>query len=310
MRFLKVRYLKVKLGLKIPGSSFLFLAMILPCLFAGIRQDKTDSPAKNPSVLLNIVPSQLSYKVYSLGMRRQDLTGTIIAVIGNARIAREGVDYQFDLQGLIQEHGLKPLAGSDLEIAPFRLPMKTVDGEPVRLDVEVSAPGMCGERLAVIPLSGLTATELDVVVKEKQYRLRRPRSFILESMSLVDEALKKRLRTWELPFVTEPSGISTDGRVLYFKAGNNIYSGDLRADVDLWPELPALVPNASRKASELLLAVSEGIYRFVDAAEVPTGEKSESMENPPSDPKDAYVMYKRFQIGGKKFIVRFDGPCT
>lgn len=290
----------------------LFLVLVLFLSFWKVsRADGHSRAGSTPNgILLNVVPSRLSEKVHAFAMRRPDLPGPIVAAMGNARIDREGVDYDFDLQNFIKEKDLKPLAGGNSDFAQFRLPMETVEGEPVRLDVEATAAQMCGERIVRIPLAKLTATEIDVVIKGKQYRLKRPKSFGLEGMSLVDASFKNQLRTWELPFVTQPRGISADGKEVYFEPAHSYSKSELEGDAEIWPEAPPLWVNPTGKPAELLLAVSRGVYRFADASEVPAKERFELIEMPSPYPDDAYAMFKRFLLGGQTFIVRFEGPCT
>ncbi len=238
--------------------------------------------------------------------RRRDLPASIFAAIGNSLIARKGVDYEFDLQDFVKEEHLKPVSGDESEYAQYRLPLQTVEGESLFVEVEVSPAEMCGERLAILPLSRLTHSEMDVVSGGSAYRLRRPASFGLESMSLVDEAMKKKLRTWELPFVTKPSGISPDGKTVYYPPDLSMYRSPTAVEAPLWQELPPPTTSATGY-SELMLAASGGIYSFADANFVLAGERSEIITNAPPNPKDAYAEFQRFQVGGRIFIIRFEG---
>jgi len=259
--------------------------------------------------VVKVSPSQLAYQVHVMRERRRDLPTPIVAAIGNSLISRQGVDYEFDVQAFLKEERLMPSSGDESGYARYKLPLKTVEGEPLELDVEVSPAEACGERLALLPLSRLTKLEMEVVSGGVTYRLRRPASFGLESMSLVDSAMNKKLRTWELPFVTKPSGISPDGKTVYFPLDLSMYRSPTGVEAPIWQELPPPTSSATGY-SELILATSSGVYSFADASLVPAGEKSEGIKNAPVDQNDAYARFQRFQLHDRVFIIRFEGPCT
>lgn len=301
----------MKRALCIARISLLLLTPALAVRVGAHGEVQSEPPKDNSrGILLNIVPSGLAGQVHALALRRTDLPGPKLAAMANARIPEQGVDYEFDLQTFIKENGLKQPAGKEGEFAPYQLPMMTIEGEPVRLDVEASPEGMCGERIVVMPLTRLTATELGVVTsKGEHYQLRRPKSFGLEQMSLVNYTLRMKLRTWEVPFVTKPKGISADGKTVFFEMEDNSLRSNRGKPAEVWPELPGLL-GVRYPPAELMLAVSEGVHRFADISEVPKEEKSELMQVQVPDPTDDYAMFRRFRLGDKTFIVRFEGPCT
>jgi len=218
--------------------------------------------------------------------RKQLPIPTIIAT-GNSLIPERGADYEFEVGDLIDHSDLKPISRTESTGATYRLPIQTVEGEPLLLEVEVSPEGPCGERTAQIPIAGLSQSEIDVVSEGKHYRIRRPQSFSLEWMSLVDQTMKKRLRTWELPFDAQPGGVSPDGRTIYL-GPNWRFDGP----------------------SEVTLAISDGVYFFADARDLLAREKAELIQDYPRDPNDHYQGFKRFLLEKKIFIVRFEWPCT
>jgi hypothetical protein len=238
-------------------------------------------------MVLNVKPSGLAHEIHSLMLGRKQASVASIIAVGNSRISQAGVDYEFEVSRLIEHSQLKPISGNESDGAIHRLPMRTVGGEALLLEVEVSPEGPCGERTAQIPIAGLNKSAIDVVSEGKHYRLQRPPSFSLEWMSLVDRTMKKRLRTWELPFVAQPSGVSPDGRTIYLDSNGGF-----------------------GQPSELTLAISDGVYSFADARDLLAREKPELIEDFPRDPNDAYAGYKRFLLGSEVFIIRFEWPCT
>jgi hypothetical protein len=119
------------------------------------------------------------------------------------------------------------------------------------------------------------------------YRLRRPKEFLLDEAVLVDRTLRRVLRAWQMPFQTIPSGVSADGSKLYVEF--NEYKGP----------------------HELLLELSEdGTLKFRARSEVGLRGRGEDILDFPKDPNNAYLSYMRFKVGGKTYIVKFNGPCT
>jgi hypothetical protein len=125
-----------------------------------------------------------------------------------------------------------------------------------------------------------------LIAEGKRHRVRRPPAFYLDAAQLVDENLKKVLRTWQLPYQAMPARISADGAKLYV----NFYNG-LGLD-------------------HLVLELSEeGPPQFRDRAIVKSSE-GKFMENHPRDPDNAYLSFMSFRVGEKTYRVKFSAPCT
>ena len=75
----------------------------------------------------------------------------------------------------------------------------------------------CGECFSPIPGLQVTKQEMLIVSGGHRYRLKRPAWFGLDEAELVDETMKKVLRTWQLPYQTIPVGISPDDQTLFGK---------------------------------------------------------------------------------------------
>jgi hypothetical protein len=156
----------------------------------------------------------------------------------------------------------------------------------------------------------VTNQEIELVVDSQHYHVKRPSGFGLESMQLVDAETKKTLRTWELPFYPQLLGVSLDGSTLFFLPNFDIYSSG--QNTALWV---AAVPipmgeglQLRGRPTHLILAVSDRGVQFANDYELIEQESSEILED--RDPNFPYVGYKRFHVGDKSYVVRFQWPCT
>ncbi len=231
----------------------------------------------------------------------------------NSELTHRGFDYEFDVSSFITEHKLTPLRASDtsvFESRPYEIDLTSVEGAPLRLEVNVDMEGPCGERMTLIPAARVTDREIELVVNSRHRRVKRPSTFALEWMQLVDEQTKKPLRTWELPFDAQPLGVSPDGSTLFFLPNFNIYSSEQNTS---WRLGVAAMPRAAGlqllgRPWHLILATSDRGVQFANAYGLIEQESSETLED--QDPDLPYVGYERFHVGDKTFLVRFQWPCT
>ena len=157
---------------------------------------------------------------------------------------------------------------------------------PSDFAIENPYESLCGECWASVPSLQVTNKEMALIAEGKRYRVRRPPSFILDEAQLVDETLKKVLRTWQLPYQAVPIGISADGTKLYL---------DFYTDYEL---------------DHLVLEVSEnGPPQFRDRAVIKSTE-GKSIEDHPKDPTNAYLSFVSFRVGEKSYRIKFSAPCT
>ena len=231
----------------------------------------------------------------------------------NFDLTRRGFDYEFDVSSFITEHKLTPLGDSDtsvFESRPYEIDLTSVEGVPLRLQMDVGMEGPCGERTTLIPAVRVTDEEIELVVDSRHRRVKRPSTFALEWMQLVDEQTKKPLRTWELPFDAQPLGVSPDGSTLFFLPNFNIYSSEQntswRLDVAAMTRAAGL--QLLGRPWHLILAASDRGVQFANAYGLIEHESSEILKD--RDPDLPYVGYERFHVGDKTFLVRFQWPCT
>ena len=235
--------------------------------------------------VVSVKPSDVISKVSERARQSPSLTPAELAAYGNELIAGKGFDYQFDLCDILNHRG--PDRSTPAEF--FRnYPMTLTGGGKLTFRIPIINPyeSLCGECWSAIPSFQVTNKEMTLIAQGKRYRVRRPKSFILDDAQLVDETLKKVLRTWQLPYQAVPVGISADGTKLYV----DFYGG---LDLD-----------------HLVLEVPEnGTPQFRDRAVIQSSE-GKSIEDRPKDPNNGYLSFLSFNVGGKTYRVKFIGPCT
>lgn len=207
-----------------------------------------------------------------------------LAAYANNLLDKKGFDYNFDVCEIFKRRNYNSITPRK-----FRsYEMTQADGKKItfKFAVESSEDGMCGECFSNIPSLQVTKKEMLIVAEGKRYRLKRPTAFLLDEVELVDETMKKVLRTWQIPYQTIPIGISEDGTKLYL-------------DVNTEDELNALVLEMSESGSIQFKARSDVNLR-----------QGEWIAVHPKDPHNAYLSFMRFHIGSKSYIIRFSAPCT
>ncbi|MBX7223960.1 MAG: hypothetical protein K1Y36_28855 [Blastocatellia bacterium] len=141
--------------------------------------------------------------------------------------------------------------------------------------------GLCSECFLQIPCLSVSKEEITIVSNGSPVRIKRPKNFVLEEMSLVDETFKRTIRRWEIPTQSVPAGISEDQTKLY------LYT----------------------QTDGLLLEVSEHTVAYKTEKQVKLPQKVE-IKNPPTDKNNAYLSFEGFKHGDRVSIIRFTGPCT
>jgi hypothetical protein len=208
----------------------------------------------------------------------------------NSLLAIHGFDYWFDAcpvvnanphpQSIKNEYGLtKGYNYSFVQTNGRRIKMQLI-GDPTN--------ALCSQCKFDIPLLRVTKQQLLVVSDGKQYLVKRPPGFFLKEISLVDRSMKRILRTWEVPLDTQLAGISEDGTIIYIELLNN-YTEDL--------------------INRIVVEVSGSTIRFRALNKVAVRD-GEFVKDHPTDPRDSYRTFKRFRIGDKQYIIRYDLPCT
>ena len=257
--------------------SILVLASILTFLPTAIAQTTRK--------VLPVKPSNVLAEVGERATQLPSLSPAELAAYGNNLIARKGFDYRIDLCNILNPNDRTQIPPVEV-VRNYQ--MTLTDGGKLTFGLRIENPNeaLCGECWSSIPSLRVTGKEMVLIAEGKRYRVRRPPSFILEDAQLVDETLKKVLRTWQMPYQAVPSGISADGTKLYldFYQGNGL--------------------------DGLVLEVSEnGPPQFRDRAVIKSSE-GKFLEDHPKDPTNSYLSFMSFRVGEKTYLVKFIAPCT
>lgn len=223
-------------------------------------------------------------------LRQPGVTAEDAAEYANSLLAIHGFNYFFDACPVVKANRHpQPVEDEYGSAKSYNYSFVQTNGRRIKMQL-IGDPtlAMCGECAFDIPLLRVTKRQLLVVSNGKQYLIRRPSGFFLKEISLVDRSMKRILRTWEVPLDTELAGISEDGTKIYIELLNN-YSEDLY--------------------KKILIEVSGSTIRFRTRSQVALRD-GEYVTDHPTDPLDAYLAFKRFRIGKKQYIIRYDVPCT
>jgi hypothetical protein len=223
-------------------------------------------------------------------LKQPGVTAEDAAEYANSLLAIHGFDYWFDACPVVK---VNPHPKSIIVIGgltkSYKYSFAQTDGRRIKMQlIGDPADGLCSDCVFDIPLLRVTKRQLLVVSDGKQYLVKRPSGFVLKEISLVDRSMKRTLRTWEVPLDSELAGISEDGTRIYLDLYNN-YTEDL--------------------FSKVVVEVSESTIRFRARSAV-AAQAGEVITNHPTDQPNAYLTFKRFRIGNKQYIIRYDSPCT
>ncbi|HKY44417.1 MAG TPA: hypothetical protein VJM50_15120 [Pyrinomonadaceae bacterium] len=255
-------------------TTIALILTFLPCAIA--QTTRKGTPVK---------PSNVVSEVSERATQTPSLTPAELAAYGNDLIARKGFDYSFDICDILSQRDRTHSTSAEIV---RNYPMTLTDGGKRTFSFTIQNPNesLCGECWSLIPSLQVTNKEMTVIAEGKRYRVRRPSSFILDEAHLVDETLKKIIRTWQMPYQVVPAGISADGTKLY---------------LNFYPD---------NGLDHLVLEVPEnGPPQFRDRAVLKSGE-GKFLENHPKDPSNTYLSFMSFRVGEKTYFVKFSAPCT
>ena len=260
-------------------------AVLALIFFAGGLICGTHAQSAKP---IRIVPAKIIDTLQKKLETEPDIKPAALAKYANDLMAKKGFDFQFDLCEFINQYNPTPRGrAAQSKIRTYKLPMKQTDGVAVTFEAvhnieEGGEGGPCGECFTSIPATKVTARQIELLAGGRKYLLVRPRSFGLDEVSLVDQTMRRVLRTWHVPDQGGPLGVSSDGLKLYLETA----------------------------IESLILEISEtSELRFVARAEVNL-PKGEEVTKHPTDPKNAYLSFMRFRFPGKSLVIRYSEPCT
>jgi hypothetical protein len=246
----------------------------LPCAIAQTTRKGT-----------SVKPSNVLAEVSERATQTPSLTPVELAAYGNDLIAKRGFDYRFDTCDILNQRDRTRSASAEIR-RDYQMTLTDRGKRTFSFTIQNPNESLCGECWSSIPSLQVTNKKIDLIAEGKRYRVRRPRSFILDEAHLVDKTLKKVLRTWQMPYQAVPAGISADGTKLY---------------LNFYPD---------NGLDHLVLEVSEnGPPQFRERAVIESSE-GKFLENHPKDPTNAYLSFMSFQVGEKTYRLKFSAPCT
>lgn len=239
-----------------------------------------------------IVAANLFDKLYFKERAESEISPAALAAYGNALVARRGLDHIFDACAVVKANPRpRPVPGATEETKAFAYTLRRVGGGRVSFQLITDVYGepatlACGECSFEVPALRVTKREMLVVSEGRRYRLERPPNFLLSEVSLVDASLRAVVRTWQLPYLATPLGLSPDRAKLYLPLPNF-------DDVE-WDD-------------KLAVEISDAGVRFVVRAGLSL-PKSEAITGAPESEDD--VSFIRFGTGKQSYVLRSTNPCT
>jgi hypothetical protein len=270
-------------------SIFVLICALALAGVASARREAGALAASEQKHLPKIIPSSLLSLVAREIREHPGMSPKEAAAYANTLLPHVGFNYHFDLCEIIGKRAGDGSFPDTTSPKTYLLPMTQTGGRRITFRIENEYPeGLCGVCFFRIACLNVTKRDMLVVSKGRRYRLKRSKQMALDEMSLVDNSMKRALRTWQIPYQGVPVGISQDAKKLYL---------DLRGDGE------------SDLFKQFVLEISETGLRIAARDEVNV-KAGEWIEQHPTDPRNAYLSFMRFRAGDQSYIVRFSGPCT
>ena len=265
--------------MRIPAIVFLLF------IITASGPNQSGASSSGQTRVVNVSESNVLSAVADRKKKHPAITPAELSLYANELLQQRGFDYDFDVCDILPRR--KRMSTADSLTARHQLSLTNGERATFAFRIDNLQDALCGECFTPLPSLQVTKHEILLLAGGKRYRVRRPPSFTLDEMDLVDSTMKKVLRTWQVPFQTIPVGISADGTKLY---------------LEFWQfgELDDLVLELS----------ADGIPAFRARSEAGLQSEGEWIENFPKDFKNAYLAFKRFKAGNKNYIIKFITPCT
>jgi hypothetical protein len=243
--------------------------------------------------VLVVKSSVLTEKLTLKKKRNPSITATEFADFATGLIPEYGVDFWVDLADLIEKKSkskeITEIANGNVE---FNFELKINDSSQKVFRIESPTDSCCcGYAYADFPVSNITDKMMTIIIDGKSHNVTRTKdiSFSQEYILVDNETKKKKIRSWQVPFETQPFGISVDGTKLYIEYEEN----------------------------DLLLEISDtGSLKFVAKTSPNIIANGEDLVKRPM-PKTGKIIYKSgenglmlFKSAEKQFIIDFPYVCT
>lgn len=244
-----------------------------PCVPGQPPDNKTVLPVE----LGKLKPSGILDEIRRRKAQNPKLSTADLARIANRLLTSYGYNFTVD-------------PGNYTRVSDTKYTLTTIAGKRLSFEADEPFGGPCNEIILNMPVRKINTGEIALVMGGSTYRLKRPKEFSTEEFALVDRGLKKVFRRWAAPIDATPYGISADSQNLYFHFdfADPVYQNSLQFE-------------------DLIYEISQdGTIRFI-AKNHPGIIKGKSLEIQSNDGKFAYMS---FNIGKRKFFVRYSTICT
>jgi hypothetical protein len=144
-----------------------------------------------------------------------------LANFANKLIPKYGINFWIDLADLIE----KKTKSEEIEELPddfarFNLTLTLSNNSKKKLIIDSPRDSCCcGYAYADFPVSNITSKQITLIIEGKPNKIRRTKdiSFSQEHILIDNKTKSKKIRSWQVPFETQPYGISIDGTKLYIE---------------------------------------------------------------------------------------------
>lgn len=271
--------MKFKLTILLP---ILLLSFLISPVNIFSQQVKLDS--------LSIQPSTVLEDLKNLKTANPKISAAELAAAGNEMLDKKGLNFAFAFDAATCEKIKAVKAKQKDPNAPIKLnaQLKSVEAETanVVLPPAYFESDACGRCLTTIPLLEATKQDFITIIKDRNIKFYTPPNFIADEVFLLDnKAPNGTIRSWKVPFRSEPIGLSSDDKILYIDLPGN--------------ELKEIA----------LLIFEEGVFQFYDKKDLDLTEKPVQPKTPPKNITDLNAAFVSFGAGDKTRILQYKKDC-
>jgi hypothetical protein len=239
-----------------------------------------------------VKPSNLIENLRKKKNENPKMSARELADYGNEILKKEGYDYTFSWEPKGQENE-KNLSKMNFEdYYPFKFRFTDSNGSAKQFQLMNDGFEHPCYSVIDVPLTKINEQTITVISENIGIELKRPKEFYLEEFALVDKTLKKTIRKWKTPIDATPVGISKDGTKVYF---------------DSYEFYQDSTNGFEQSPINLVVEISgTGNLRLVDKNEIESG-KGVQIDY---DKKHTEIIYEKYKVGNKEYIIKYSAPCT
>lgn len=247
--------------------------------------------AQRSSKVPIISPSKIIKDIREKKKESPNISLKELAAFANDLLKTKGYDYTFSWEPKGKQNRENLLKIGEVAL-PFSYIFTDLAGKKRRIQFLNADFGHPCFSVIDIPVKQVTASKVSIKTQDSQILVVKPSDFYLEQIVLVDVRSRKPIRKWMVPIDARPVGISRDGMKIYF---------------DTWEFYQD--PYEGYKELSLGLAVelsSDGTLRFVDINNIPS-DKGADIDY---DKKFTEIIFRKYKVAEKEYLVKFSSPCT